>query len=461
MAEQNRATLKNYFQTGDRPSQAQYADLIDSQLNLAETGIQTMAGALSSSGIECTGDITTTANISASGTVHTTNLTVTSLGSTQVPFIQAGSGGDFEGSGLFTFLGGTLSVPNITQVTTTNIETTGNGHISASGNISSSNKVSGLTGSFGFFEASTSSFGLFESTLISSSNIITHHITASSDISASGNIQALTGSFTNYQGPLLSVTPEQQSIGDAIEQGTATFIKLRQSLGRMDVNCLNGTEKKIVFSTKNLIIDDENGTTTQRTRIQGSITASSDISSSGKITGLTGSFGRLEGLSPITFGDDVIINGNLTASNNGAHLGALLVGTGGYDIDETVTIHSESGAYFLEYDPTGVADGAAYIYKSPPAGTIGVNNEHEGTVNGHIGLFLNNASFRIANSGGQLGDSINEASMSFAQSSSLSAIRFQNLPTSKEQAAQIGTGSLWLSGSADDGTSKFLLVYTG
>ena len=63
MAEQNRATLKNYFQTGDRPSQAQYADLIDSQLNLAETGIQTMAGALSSSGIECTGDITTTANI--------------------------------------------------------------------------------------------------------------------------------------------------------------------------------------------------------------------------------------------------------------------------------------------------------------------------------------------------------------------------------------------------------------
>ena len=527
---------------------------------------------------------------------------------------------------------------------------------------------------------------------------------------------------------MLSVTPEQQSIGDAIEQGTATFIKLRQSLGRMDVNCLNGTEKKIVFSTKNLIIDDENSTTTQRTLIKGSITASSDISSSGnitgktgsfshiegnsplninlslghiqgisrldfenanlfgnpifhgdvniysqsflldsndstilrsndvvgtggliefgdevnartriqglnvelrgpvtmsstisssgtvfannaqfgsstvfingpegqitasgdisasgtisaltasiahfipsntpaqnnlgnvldftfsgsalfttipdhvmaaigqpqqrveiaagsitassgiiasyfhtphgkvgintglftpttpsdpdlkvvgtgggagappavevvgdisasgKITGLTGSFGRLEGLSPITFGDDVIINGNLTASNNGAHLGALLVGTGGYDIDETVTIHSESGAYFLEYDPTGVADGAAYIYKSPPAGTIGVNNEHDGSVNGHIGLFLNNASFRIANSGGQLGNSINEASMSFAQSSSLSAIRFQNLPTSKEQAAQIGTGSLWLSGSADDGTSKFLLVYTG
>ena len=436
MAEQNRATLKNYFQTGDRPSQAQYADLIDSQLNLAETGIQTMAGALSSSGIECTGDITTTANISASGTVHTTNLTVTSLGSTQVPFIQAGSGGDFEGSGLFTFLGGTLSVPNITQVTTTNIETTGNGHISASGNISSSNKVSGLTGSFGFFEAFN-------------------------DISASGNIQALTGSFTNYQGPLLSITPEQQSIGDVIGSYNLVGAKFRQTLGRIDINAMSGTEKSILLASKDLIIDDENGTTTQRTRIQGSITASSDISSSGKITGLTGSFGRLEGLSPITFGDDVIINGNLTASNNGAHLGALLVGTGGYDIDETVTIHSESGAYFLEYDPTGVADGAAYIYKSPPAGTIGVNNEHEGTVNGHIGLFLNNASFRIANSGGQLGDSINAASMSFAQSASISAIRFQNLPTSKTQAAQIGTGSLWLSGSADDGSSKFLLVYTG
>ena len=37
MAKQNRTTLKNYFQTGDKPSQAQYADLIDSKVNLSES----------------------------------------------------------------------------------------------------------------------------------------------------------------------------------------------------------------------------------------------------------------------------------------------------------------------------------------------------------------------------------------------------------------------------------------
>ena len=64
MAEQNRTTLKNYFQTGDRRSQAQYADLIDSQLNLAETGTQVMVGILSSSGLKVSGDITASNNIS-------------------------------------------------------------------------------------------------------------------------------------------------------------------------------------------------------------------------------------------------------------------------------------------------------------------------------------------------------------------------------------------------------------
>ena len=46
MAQQNRTILKNYFQTGDKPSQTQYADLIDSNLNLQDTSDQTMQGAL-------------------------------------------------------------------------------------------------------------------------------------------------------------------------------------------------------------------------------------------------------------------------------------------------------------------------------------------------------------------------------------------------------------------------------
>lgn len=75
MAKQNKTTLKNYFQTGDVPSQAQYADLIDSQLNLVETGTQTVEGNttfegnLSSSNIISSNHITASGNISASGNV--------------------------------------------------------------------------------------------------------------------------------------------------------------------------------------------------------------------------------------------------------------------------------------------------------------------------------------------------------------------------------------------------------
>ena len=121
-----------------------------------------------------------------------------------------------------------------------------------------------------------------------------------------------------------------------------------------------------------------------------------------------------------------------------------------------VAVPSES-QMTLNYGATN----ADYISKSGPHGNIGINNEHAGTVNGHMALYAPNSSIRMAFSPSDVSGPINGASQSFATSASLSAIRFQNLPTSKEQAAQIGTGSLWLSGSADDGTSKFLLVYTG
>ena len=39
MSQQNRATLKGYFSTGARPTQEQFADLVDSSLNLAHNGI--------------------------------------------------------------------------------------------------------------------------------------------------------------------------------------------------------------------------------------------------------------------------------------------------------------------------------------------------------------------------------------------------------------------------------------
>lgn len=46
MTAQTRATLRAYFETGDVPTSAQFSDLIDSSLNLAETSSQTVAGQL-------------------------------------------------------------------------------------------------------------------------------------------------------------------------------------------------------------------------------------------------------------------------------------------------------------------------------------------------------------------------------------------------------------------------------
>ena len=39
MSQQNRTVLKNYFGTGQRPTQEQFADMIDSSLNLTDDGI--------------------------------------------------------------------------------------------------------------------------------------------------------------------------------------------------------------------------------------------------------------------------------------------------------------------------------------------------------------------------------------------------------------------------------------
>ena len=52
-------------------------------------------------------------------------------------------------------------------------------------------------------------------------------------------------------------------------------------------------------------------------------------------------------------------------------------------------------------------------------------------------------------------------SQSLSTSASLSAIKFENLPQTVAQAALIGTGSLYLSGSTTDGRGKFLCVFTG
>ena len=57
MAKQNKTTLKGYFETGDVPNQSQYGDLIDSNLNLSETGTQIITGTISASNFDASNNL--------------------------------------------------------------------------------------------------------------------------------------------------------------------------------------------------------------------------------------------------------------------------------------------------------------------------------------------------------------------------------------------------------------------
>ena len=70
MSKQNRTVLKTFFQTGDIPTEGQYVDLIDSNLNLSENN---------TGDIQLTGNITASGNISASGNIDASK--IKSLGS--------------------------------------------------------------------------------------------------------------------------------------------------------------------------------------------------------------------------------------------------------------------------------------------------------------------------------------------------------------------------------------------
>ena len=189
MAKQNQTTLKGYFETGDVPNQAQYGHLIESQLNLAETGTIIAAGIISASGFISENHITSSGNIIASG-----DLVI-------------------------------------------------GGFISASGNISSSGIIKGLTGSFGRLEGlspitvgdivnfnenvifysdisvtGTTTFASSTATNISA----TGHITASGNISSSGTVIA---SDYTLDGVALTTTFTELNYLDGLTSGEATQIK--------------------------------------------------------------------------------------------------------------------------------------------------------------------------------------------------------------------------------------------
>ena len=149
MAIQDKATLKTYFESGDVPTQQQYADLIESQFNLGET---------------------TTQAISSSVSFPSADVEYLNLSKAYLPGIGIGS----AKVGTSFAIGRTLEVSGSTIVTG--------------------------TGSFGHLT-------ITQGAVSASAAIITHHITASGNISASAGITASSAFFSgNITGSSISAS---------------------------------------------------------------------------------------------------------------------------------------------------------------------------------------------------------------------------------------------------------------
>lgn len=79
MTTYNKTTLKTFFETNDVPSGNDYANLIDSQINIVETALQSMAGPLQSTELNA-------ARVSAGNAAFTGTLTVTGQFSAKANF---------------------------------------------------------------------------------------------------------------------------------------------------------------------------------------------------------------------------------------------------------------------------------------------------------------------------------------------------------------------------------------
>jgi hypothetical protein len=98
MAQQNRTTLKGYFETGDTPTQAQFIDLIDSCVNPSNDTQDALGDGTTNkaytateksklAGIETAADVTDATNVSAAGALMTSGGTLTGdiqLGETDI-----------------------------------------------------------------------------------------------------------------------------------------------------------------------------------------------------------------------------------------------------------------------------------------------------------------------------------------------------------------------------------------
>ena len=174
MAVQNKITLKSFFQTGDIPTEDQYADLIDSSLIVNDNN---------TGNIQLAGDIIVTGDISASGQINTLSHITAS--------------GNISASGTLIANKIILDGGSVTSPSYTFAEDSDTGISSPSANTININ-AGGNTGEISITENKVSIHG---AQVGDASFNVSGHVTASGNISSSGNVLASlgTGSFSKLE----------------------------------------------------------------------------------------------------------------------------------------------------------------------------------------------------------------------------------------------------------------------
>ena len=362
MAKQTRTTLKGYFETGDTPSQAEYADLIDSKLNLSEnntgnlqiTGDITASGNISASGtifannfqstggdvngvsftddLNVSGDITASGNIQLSGfisasSVNTTALTIAGaiFGQSTDTFWASGSTGNIYYNGGNVGIGTTSPGEKLTV--TGNISASGVGTF-ASLDISGNIDVDGTT--------NLDAVDIDGAVDMASTLTIASHITASGNISASGTITGLTGSFSRLRGldsaglNTNEISLVNPNIIDLMVVGESTPIAIRLTNSLVTLN--------------------------KNTEVNGHITSSGNISSSGNIIADRYiSDTQTVAAAGSSISDATAIaatSGIIFVTTDNAAKGVKLPAVSTVAIGSTYTIHNTAASTALEIYPT-------------------------------------------------------------------------------------------------------------